>query len=186
MYLFIFFFNPFSQQKKWLKLTKYDHSTGRAFGNSLDEKTLGGRSLFLHNVLYGVDRNLEVPPSSFDPEWTGKHGHLGATSGHLYDSEISPPKLHVWMQFVTIWCETEVTMYQNGHVVGREAVYDDGAGAISSLGSSDFVIGNHEFKHKGGKYKLNGYVGLVRVWSKALENDDVEKLFEHSRERFEN
>ena len=170
----------------WLKVSKYEHSTGRAFGNSLDKQTLGGRSLFLHNVLYGTDRNLDPPPAAFDPSWTGKHGRVGATVGHLYDSEIVPVKLHEWVQYVTVWDETEVGMYQNGQIVGREALYGDGNDSVSVLGSSNFVVGNHEFNHKGGKFKLNGYVGLVRVWSKALNSNDINQLYEHSKERFSN
>ena len=170
---------------QWLKLNKYDHSTGRAFGNSLDEKTLGGRSLFLHNVLYSEDRNMQVPPATFDPAWTGVHGRVGATSGHLYDSDVAPPSLHEWKQYVVVYEESEVLVYNNGILASREATFGDGdGGTVATLGSSDFVIGNHEFKHKEGKFKLSAYVGLVRVWKEALSPSEIYALFEHSQKRF--
>ena len=109
-----------------MKLNKYDHSTGRAFGNTLDQKTIGGRSFFLHNVLYGTDRNLDMPPNSFDPNWTGAHGRVGATANHLYDSEVAPPALHEWNQYVVVYQENEVIVYQNGMVISREAIYEEG------------------------------------------------------------
>ena len=59
-----------------------------------------------------------------------------------------------------------------------------GDDTIATLGSSDFVIGNHEFQHKGGIYKLNAYVGLVRIWKNALDNNEISQLYEHSKERF--
>ena len=188
-FFFLFFFKRpclCLPRCSWLKLSKYETSTGRAFGNSLDEHTLGGRSLFVHNLLYSTDRKLDPPPASFDPTWTGTHARLGATAGHLYDSDIVPPKLHEWVHYVTVWDQNEVNMYQNGKLVGREALYGDGNDSISTLGSQNFCIGNHEFSHKGGKFKLNGYVGLVRVWSKALSSSSVVQLHAHAKERFSN
>lgn len=178
-----FYFHFVSLQ--WLKVSKYEDSSGRAFGNSLDKQTLGGRSLFIHNVLYSTDRSMKSPPSSFDPFWTGKHGRLGATANHLYDSEVMPPKLHEWTQYTTVWSSREVNLYQNGKVVGRESLYGDGDDSVSTLGSRNFCIGNHEFNHKGGKFKLNGYVGLVRVWKRALLSEQIDQLYQHSRDRFQ-
>ncbi len=65
----------------------------------------------------------------------------------------------------------------------RQPVYSDG-NTDATLGSHNFAIGNHEFKHKGGKYKLDGLVGLVRVWDRALLAEDVEGLYAHSKDRF--
>ena len=83
--------------------------------------------------MYGTDRNLDPPPAAF--------------VGHLYDSEIVPVTLHEWVQYVTVWDETEVGMYQNGQIVGREALYGDGNDSVSVLGSSNFVVLNRGSLH---------------------------------------
>ena len=52
------------------------------------------------------------------------------------------------------------------------------------LRRKDFAIGNHQFDHKGGTFKLDGYIGLVRVYDRVLNAEDVNSLFEHSKDRF--
>jgi hypothetical protein len=168
----------------WVKVLSYPSSTGRVFGNTLDAQALGGRSLFLHNVLYsGPDRSAKVPPKAVDPTYTGTHGRVGATAGHVFDASTRPPPLGQWVQYVTVWSADEVATYVDGVEMDRQPVYSDG-NTDATLGSHNFAIGNHEFKHKGGKYKLDGLVGLVRVWDRPLLAEDVEGLYAHSKDRF--
>ena len=168
----------------WVKVLSYPSSTGRVFGNTLDTQALGGRSLFLHNVLYsGTDRSAKVPPRAVDPTYMGTHGRVGATAGHVFDAGMRPPPLGQWVQYVIVWSTDEVIVYMDGVETDRQPVYSDG-NTDSTLGSHNFAIGNHEFKHKGGKYKLDGLVALVRVWNKALPAEDVEGLYAHSKDRF--
>ena len=47
-----------------------------------------------------------------------------------------------------------------------------------------FQIGNHQYDHKSGTFKLDGYIGLVRIYDRVLKEVDVNSLYEHSKDRF--
>lgn len=167
----------------WVKLQSYPHSAGRVFGNSIDVRARGGRSLFLHNIIYGSKAHDPVPPRASDPLYIGKNGRAGASAGHLYKSNISPPNLNVWTQYVVVWTESMMTIYCDGIESAHESIYQD-SGDVAAQGSSNFAIGNDEHSHTGGPSKLDGLIGLVRIWNRPLEPSDVDKLWKHSRDRF--
>ena len=55
---------------------------------------------------------------------------------------------------------------------------------MAMQGASHFAIGNDEHSHRGGPSKLDGLVALVRVWKRALDDEDVGRLYEHWKVAF--
>jgi hypothetical protein len=168
----------------WVKLLSTPHSVGRVFGNSIDARARGGRSLFLHNIAYGLHPHDTPPPLAADPAYMLENGRAGASAGHVYQSSLMPPKVNVWAQYVTVWTRDEVVVYRDGAEAARESIFQD-TGDVAMQGASHFAIGNDEHAHTGGASKIDAKIALVRLWSRGLEAADVEKLYEHSKSRFD-
>lgn len=166
----------------WVKLAGIRHPRGRAFGNVLSG--FGGRALNLHDTRYGPRYAEKVPAYAVDPSYCALNGRVALTAGHRYTSKVKTPKSGEWVQFIgTFDQKGTATLYENGRWKDQQLSFSDGD-ELQSQGSKDFVIGNHQFEHKGGNYKLNGYIGLVRVFDRVLSSDDVNTLYEHSKKRF--
>ena len=167
----------------WVKLLSVPQSAGRVFGNSIDARARGGRSLFLHSIAYGPRAHDDVPPQASDPMYVANNARSGASAGHMYQSTLRPPTLYTWAQYVVVWTTDEVVMYKDGQEVSHESIFQD-TGDVAMQGASHFAIGNDEHSHRGGPSKLDGLVALVRVWKRALDDEDVGRLYEHSEGRF--
>ena len=164
----------------WVKLENIRKPRGRAFGNVLNG--YGGRALNLHDTRYGPAASEPVPPIAVNPSFCAKNGRVALTAGHPYTSNVKPATSHEWTQYVGTYdaAGKRNTLYVNGKWKNQEDIHSDGA----TTGSKDFAIGNHQFDHKGGTFKLDGYIGLVRVYDRVLNAEDVNSLFEHSKDRF--
>lgn len=166
----------------WVKLQGIRHARGRAFGNVLSG--FGGRALNLHDTRYGPKFSEHVPSFQVNPSFCAKNGRIAMTAGHRFDSKIEPPSRDEWTQLVATWDKVGVaTLYINGKWKDQQTTFSDGD-EVQSQGSKDFTIGNHQFDHKGGLFKLDAYVGLVRVFDRAVKVDEVNSLYEHSKNRF--
>lgn len=167
----------------WFRARRFPASVGRLAGNSLDKHALGGRSISIHDTAYGPLRDQPVPPLTVDASFTAVNGRVSVSSGHLYDSQTPAPAADEWFQYVGVWDRNEVKLYINGLLSDSQPVFADG-NAAAPAGSKNFAVGNHEFQHAGGRYRCNGFVGLVRVWGRTLNDDEVTKLWHHSEGRF--
>lgn len=166
----------------WVKLAGIRHPRGRAFGNVLSG--FGGRALNIHDTRYGPRFAEKVPNYAVDPSYCAMNGRVALTAGHRFTSKVKTPRSGEWTQFIGTFDKTgTTTLYVNGQWKDQQLTFSDGD-ELQSQGSKDFAIGNHQFEHKGGNFKLNGYIGLVRVFDRVLGSDDVSTLYEHSRKRF--
>ena len=164
----------------WVKLENIRKPRGRAFGNVLSG--YGGRALNIHDTRYGPKASQPVPPIAVDPSFCAKNGRVALTAGHPYSSKVKPATDHEWTQYVGTYDSAgkRNTLYIDGKWKNQEDIHSDG----STEGSKDFAIGNHQYDHKSGTFKLDGYIGLVRIYDRVLKEVDVNSLYEHSKDRF--
>ena len=164
----------------WVKLENIRKPRGRAFGNVLSG--YGGRALNIHDTRYGPKASQPVPPIAVDPSFCAKNGRVALTAGHPYSSKVKPATDHEWTQYVGTYDSAgkRNTLYIDGKWKNQEDIHSDG----STEGSKDFAIGNHQYDHKSGTFKLDGYIGLVRIYDRVLKEGDVNSLYEHSKDRF--
>jgi hypothetical protein len=164
----------------WVKLEHIRKPRGRAFGNVLSG--YGGRALNLHDTRYGPQASTPVPPIAVNPSFCAKNGRVALTAGHPYNSNVKPATSHEWTQYVGVYDSAgkRNTLYIDGKWKNQEDIHSDG----STEGSKDFAIGNHQYDHKSGTFKLDGYIGLVRIYDRILKEEDVNTLYEHSKDRF--
>lgn len=86
---------------------------------------------------------------------------------------------NAWNYFVFIFSESDktITLYKNGDSIGTR----DCPNAL--LPSSDLFIGDYQGQSSG--YNLKGLVNSFRVYDEVLNADEISKIFETHRRRYE-